>query len=138
MLKKINLQVNTDPAASAQVLSWFEELNQPPISNKVIWWQCQTVLKEGFDNAVEYAHKSLPPETPILIEAIRFPQRIEIRIWDCGVPFNLEEKLREMPELEENEGSRGRGLRIMQKIADQISYRRTSDDRNCLLIVKSY
>ena len=34
--------------------------------------------------------------------------------------------------------SGGVGIKIIGKIADQLSYTRTSDSRNCLLIVKYY
>lgn len=43
-----------------------------------------------------------------------------------------------MPELDVNEGDHGRGLKIIQKIADHLSYTRTSDDRNCFLFIKNY
>jgi len=138
VLKKIHLQVPTDSRVSDQVLSWFEELNQPPITNSKIWWQCQTVLKEGFDNAVEHAHRALPRETPIELEAIRYEGAIEIRIWDCGTPFDLLRKIKETPALEDNIGEHGRGLKIMEKIADDLRYDRLHDARNCLLIVKYY
>lgn len=138
MLKKIYLQVPTDPKVSDQVLSWFEALNQPPLTDGKIWWQCQTVLKEGFDNVVEHAHKGLPFETPIELEAIRYVGTIEIRIWDFGTPFDLLQRIRETPELEDNVGEHGRGLKIMEKIADNLRYDRLDDARNCLLIVKHY
>ncbi len=136
IVKKINLRVKTDRTISDQVLSWFDTLNQPPTVDNRTWWQCQTVLKEGFDNVVDYAHRDLMPDTPIDIEAVRRKTSIEIRIWDQGPPFDLIHKLHQMPTLEENEGERGRGLRIMERIADELSYDRTSDNRNCLVIVK--
>jgi serine/threonine-protein kinase RsbW len=136
IVKKINLRVKTDRTISDQVLSWFDTLNQPPTVDSRTWWQCQTVLKEGFDNVVDYAHKDLMPDTPIDIEAVRRHESIEIRIWDQGPPFDLMHKLNQMPTLEENDGERGRGLRIMERIADHLSYDRTTDNRNCLVIVK--
>lgn len=138
VIKKISLRVKTDPNTAEQLLSWFESLNDPPFLNTNVWWQCQTVLKEGFDNVIEYAHRSLPPETPIDLEATRFPQTIEIRIWDHGSPFDLTGKLAESPKLEDNTQDHGRGLRIMEQIADHLSYERTLDDRNCLLVIKHY
>ncbi|MDX2100263.1 MAG: anti-sigma regulatory factor [Leptolyngbyaceae cyanobacterium bins.59] len=138
ILQKIHLRVKSVPTASGEVLAWFERLNQSPVLDKTVWWQCQTALKEGFDNVVEYAHKNLPTETPIDLEAIRFQRRIEIRIWDYGSPFDLARKLQEMPELEENDADHGRGLKIMQRIADTLAYLRTEDNRNCLLIIKQY
>ncbi|MEH1920755.1 ATP-binding protein [Nostoc sp.] len=138
MNKKIYLQVNTDLKASPQVLSWFEQINQPPILDKQIWWQCQTLIIEGFTNIVEHAHKNLPIETPIEIEAVRLDEYIEIRIWSQGEPFDLEKKLRQTSEFEENEQERGRGLKIMSAIADKLSYEPTGDNRYCLFISKSY
>jgi serine/threonine-protein kinase RsbW len=134
----IYLKVNTDLTASPQVLSWFEQINQPPIPDKQIWWQCQTLMMEGFTNIVEHAHKNLPLETPIEIEAVRFNEYIEIRIWSKGEPFDLEQQLQQTFEFEENEQDRGRGLKIMSAIADKLSYDPTGDNRCCLFISKSY
>ncbi|MEH1817186.1 MAG: anti-sigma regulatory factor [Nostoc sp.] len=138
MNQKIYLKVNTDLTASPQVLSWFEQMNQPPITDKEIWWQCQTLMIEGFTNIVEHAHKNLPIETPIEIEAVRLDEYIEIRIWSQGKPFNLEQKLHQTSEFEDNDRERGRGLKIMSAIADKLSYEPTGDNRYCLFISKSY
>ncbi|MEH2061268.1 MAG: anti-sigma regulatory factor [Nostoc sp.] len=138
MNKKIHLKVNTDLTASPQVLSWFEQMNQPPIPDKEIWWQCQTLLMEGFTNIVEHAHRNLPIETPIEIEAVRFEEYIEIRICCQGEPFDLEQKLRQTTEFEENDQGRGRGLKIMSTIADKLSYEPIADNRYCLFFIKYY
>lgn len=138
MAHKINIQVNTDITASDQVLLWFEQLNQPPLPDAKIWWQCQTLLYEGFTNTVEHAHKNLPFETPINIEGVRSKQYIEIRIWSYGSTFNLKQKLLETPQFEDNDDQRGRGLKIMSLIADELSYVPTPDNRQCLSIKKYY
>ncbi|MBD2532032.1 anti-sigma regulatory factor [Nostoc flagelliforme FACHB-838] len=138
MKNKIYLRVNTDLKASPQVLSWFEQMNQPPIPDKKIWWQCQTLMMEGFTNIVEHAHRKLPIETPIEIEAVRLDKYIEIRIWSQGEPFDLERKLQQTSEFEDNEQERGRGLKIMSVIADKLSYEPTGDNRYCLFISKYY
>ncbi|MBD2519599.1 anti-sigma regulatory factor [Nostoc sp. FACHB-973] len=138
MSKKIYLKVNTDLTASPEVLSWFEQINQPSLPDKKIWWQCQTLLIEGFTNIVEHAHKNLPIETPIEMEAVRLNEYIEIRIWSQGECFNLEEQLQQTSEFEDNDQERGRGLKIMSAIADKLSYERTVDNRYCLFISKYY
>lgn len=138
MTQKIHLQTPTQIAASSEVLSWFEQLNQPPLPDVQIWWQCQTLLQEGFANIVEHAHQNLPSETPIELEAMRLNKHIEIRIWAQGEPFDLEQQLRETPEFEDNDNERGRGLRIMSAIADELSYDRTADNRQLLFIKKCY
>ncbi|HEY9906087.1 MAG TPA: ATP-binding protein, partial [Thermosynechococcaceae cyanobacterium] len=101
-------------------------------------------------NAVRHAHKG---ESALLIdiEIAVYAKWLEIRIWDSGPPFNLHEKLREkllkellerktfdeldlnFDELDLKEG--GWGIKLMWKIADLLRYTRTSDDRNCLLIL---
>ncbi|MEH2246783.1 ATP-binding protein [Nostoc sp.] len=138
MNNKIYLKVKTDLTASPQVLSWFEQMNQPPFLDKKIWWQCQTLMMEGFTNIVEHAHKNLPIETLIEMEAVRLDEYIEIRIWSQGEPFDLEEQLRQTSEFEENDQERGRGLKIMSAIADKLSYERAVDNRYYLFISKYY
>ena len=138
MINQIRLQINTDCATSEQIISWFNQLNQPPIPDLNIWWQCQTLLQEGFTNVVDHAHKNLPPDTPSEIEAVRDSQSIEIRIWDRGLPFDLEQKLREVSDFENNDNARGRGLKIMSNLSDKLCYERTPDNRNCLKIMKKY
>jgi serine/threonine-protein kinase RsbW len=135
---KIHLKINTNLAFLSEILSWFEQINQPPITNQQIWWQCQTLLIEGFTNTVEHAHKNLPIETPIEIEAVRFNQHIEIRIWCEGEPFDLEDKLLQIGEFEENYQERGRGLKIMSAIADNLYCESVVDHRYCLFISKYY
>ncbi|MBW4650682.1 MAG: ATP-binding protein [Kastovskya adunca ATA6-11-RM4] len=119
------------------VLSWFNGLNQPFIPKKV-WLQCQLALAEGLTNAIRHAHKGLPTEAPIDIEVTVFPTSLEMRIWDQGPPFDLEQRLPDMQQKADEQAIGGRGIAILQKIADQLSYTRTEDNRNCLLVVKSF
>lgn len=138
MFSKISLQINTDLNASERVLSWFEQLDRPPIPDRNIWWQCQTLLQEGFINIVEHAHQELSSDTPIEIEAIRSDKTIEIRIWGYGKPFDLQKQLQETPDFLDNDRERGRGLRIMSAIADELKYFPTEDGRYCFLTIKHY
>ncbi|MBD2566505.1 ATP-binding protein [Anabaena lutea] len=135
---KIFLKVNTDLDAAAEILSWFEQINQPPFPDQQIWWQLQTILIEGFINIVEHGHKNLSPLTPIELEAIRFNKHIEIRIWCFGQPFDLAQQLQDTPELEDNDKERGRGLKIISAIADKLTYEQIADNRYCLFMSKSY
>lgn len=100
--------------------------------------QCQLALVEGFTNAVRHAHKDQPIECLIELEVLLFPERMEMRIWDQGAPFNLHQRLNELPQELDCYAEGGRGLRLMQRIADSLTYTRTDGDRNCLLIVKHY
>lgn len=131
------LQVNTDLDALAQVLEWFDQFSAPPTPPQT-WMQCQLALAEGFTNAVRHAHDGQPMELPIDLEGLVFEDRLEIRIWDRGSPFDLDERLNRMPRDLDTEAEGGRGLRLMERIADHLSYTRTQDGRNCLLIIKKF
>ncbi len=136
-LHRAFLQVNTDLDALALVLEWFDQFSNPPTPPQA-WMQCQLALAEGFTNAVRHAHADKPEAALIDLEAQVFGDRLEIRIWDQGDPFDLEERLHRMPKELDTEAEGGRGLRLMERIADHLSYVRTSDARNCLLIVKKF
>lgn len=135
-VKKIYLKVPTNISISGQVLSWFEQINQPPIYDKVFWWKCQTLLIEGFTNVVEHAHKDLPVETPIELEVTSYDEHVEIRIFSFGKQFDIEKMLKNIPEFDDNFNERGRGLKIINAIADEFSYEVQFDNRYCLFIRK--
>ncbi|MBD1940699.1 anti-sigma regulatory factor [Microcoleus sp. FACHB-68] len=136
-IHKAEIQVGSNLSDLSQVLSWFDQFNHPPVP-KYIWMQCQLAIAEGFTNAVRHAHRDKPPETPIEIEVAIFPQRLEIRIWDRGQPFDLKGSVADMPAQVDEEAVGGRGLKLLDRIADGLSYTQTEDQRNCLLIVKYY
>jgi len=130
-------QFPSDLQALDQILLWFDQLNQPSIPRKV-WLQCQLALAEGFTNAVRHAHKNLSGDLSVDIEVTIAPQCLELRIWDCGPPFDLEGRLQNLQHQVDTRATGGRGLAILQKISDHLSYTRTDDNRNCLLVAKSY
>lgn len=130
-----SIQFSSELNALPQVLAWFEQFNQPPIPYSV-WLEYQLALVEGFTNAVRHAHASKTPETPIDLEIAIDHEIIELRVWDCGSGFNLDQSLAN-PQVPEQTAERGRGLKIIEKIADTVSYTRVGQ-RNCLLILKHY
>lgn len=136
-LKRSRIQALSDLNALADVLEWFEQFNAPPIANEV-WWQCQTVLAEGFTNAVRHAHDNLPETTPIDMEVTVTSQWFELRIWDHGPPFDLRSKLKSISEKKYDPLTQtsGRGLIFMDLLTDELDYTRTANNRNCLLLRK--
>lgn len=136
-LLEAHLCTNTDLRTLAQVLAWFDQFNHPTIPHPV-WLQCQLALAEGFTNAVRHAHKDQARDTVIEIAVKVSNHSLEIRIWDFGVGFDLEQTLKKMSTELNHDAGGGRGLKLMQRMADQLSYTRTADHRNCLLIVKQF
>jgi serine/threonine-protein kinase RsbW len=134
--KHAHIQVNTDLNALFKVLTWFEQFKS--MMSPTVWTQCQLALAEGFTNAVRHAHRDQPFETPIEIEVTVFEQTLEIRIWDLGPKFDLDQHIDALSMEVDREAEGGRGLKLMKQIADILTYTRTLDERNCLLIVKHY
>ncbi len=134
--KQISFQVQSNLLYLEQVLAQLEQINEPWVSKKD-WLQCQLALAEGFTNAVRHAHKALPEDVKITIDITLTKEQIKLQIWDYGPPFDLESFVASQHKKKYNLSTGGRGIEILQKIADHLSYLRTEDDRNCLLIVKN-
>jgi len=135
------LQVASDLTALDPVLVWFDQLCLPGMSGPAwshFWVQCKTVLAEGFTNAVRHAHKGYPRETLVTIAVTFQAQGIEICIWDSGPPFDFQQKLKELQAQHDLYADGGRGLMIMDSLADRLEYCRLPDRRNCLRVLKSY
>jgi serine/threonine-protein kinase RsbW len=132
--QKIFFQVKTDLVYLEEVLHRFEAMKQSWINQKD-WLECQLALAEGFTNAVRHAHKNRSSETLIDIEIKVTSEEIKIQIWDYGQPFQLKSVSKPVYSLEEL-SSGGRGIEILQKIADELEYDHLPDNRNCLMIKK--
>ncbi|MGF1495037.1 MAG: ATP-binding protein [Microcoleaceae cyanobacterium] len=130
-------QAPTTLDALSSVLLWFDQV-QLDVIPRPVWLRCQLALAEGFTNAVRHAHRQLSRDQTIEIEAVIFPKEIELRIWDYGPVFDKDRKLDELPASQSKSAGGGRGLRLLRDIADELSYTRTSDHRNCLFIRKYY
>jgi serine/threonine-protein kinase RsbW len=136
-MQKSGFQAKTDLAELSQVLAWFDEVMQSSLP-EITFMQCQILLAEGFTNAVRHAHKDRSLNTPIDLEVVMLPEQLEIRIWDYGQPFDLEQKIKSLPAKVDTAATGGRGLKLLMIMAGHLSYFRTEDDRNCLLIIKQF
>ena len=130
-----SLEVNTDLRALTQVLDWLDQLHCEGVPNE-IWLQCQLAIAEGFTNAVRHAHRDRALETPIRLEITVSASYLEISIWDQGPPFDLDRQLEHLPP-SNSEAEGGRGLVLIQKIADDLSYERIEGGYNRLRIRKA-
>lgn len=141
MIRFDRLIVQTDVNAIARILTWFEAFQHPPVS-QAIWLQGQIALIEAFTNAVHHAHAQLPRQTPIKLEAAVYVDRLEIKVWDRGAPFNLVQLIdrveQDYPDPLEHEEHWGAAL--FKKLRDQhawnIEYRCFREGQNCLYLVK--
>lgn len=137
MLQKAHLTVKSDLSLLSQVQDWFNGFCTRH-STRFLWLKQQLyplnlALAEGFSNAVRHAHYELPSETPIDIDLSLWDDRIEIRIWDKGKPFNPDSIEEPIP------GTLrigGYGWFLLRRLSDQVLYERSHDGRNCLIIVK--
>ena len=135
MLKTKRIHVNTDLSELSKVLDWFQGLHQESV-NAEDWMQCQIALAEGFTNVVRHAHQSLPPQTLVEIDLNFYPNHIEMQIWDSGPPFSLMEQIGQYTASITDASTSGRGLMLLQKIANELDYKRVDQTRNCLSLIK--
>jgi serine/threonine-protein kinase RsbW len=138
MVQRDHLTVNSELKLLNQVQQWFEQFckqNLPHLrsSDDLLLYRLNLALAEGFTNAVRHAHHALPPETTIDIGLTLWVDRIEIRIWDWGKPFDPD-SLKEPEPGTLQVG--GYGWFLLRRLADQVTYERHANSRNCLLIVK--
>ncbi|MEO0457591.1 MAG: anti-sigma regulatory factor [Cyanobacteria bacterium P01_A01_bin.114] len=135
MLKQDHLIVQSQLEKLSEVQAWFHRFcdtaTQPWIDE--VFDPLNLALAEGFTNAVRHAHVDLPEETPIYLDISLWIDRIEMRIWDQGHPFDPD-GLKEPKPGTLSEG--GYGWFLLRRLADQVEYKRAQDDRNCLWIVK--
>ena len=129
--------VRSDLKLLNPVQQWFEEFCERYLP-KYGWSDTQVyclnlALAEGFTNAVRHAHHALPPETTIEIQVSLWIDKLEIRIWDYGKPFNPDVITEPEPGTLQVGGY---GWFLLRRLADKVVYQRDSDSRNCLLIVK--
>lgn len=139
MLKHDHLIVNSDLRLLTYVQEWFEQFSQEYLSEQAGWSEKQLynlnlALAEGFTNAVRHAHYGLSPETRVQIDVTVWEERVEIRIWDHGPPFNPDTVAE--PELGTLRQG-GYGWFLLRRLADRVVYQRYQDKRNCLIIVKN-
>jgi serine/threonine-protein kinase RsbW len=131
------LTIHSDLHGLSRVQNWFRQYCVE--SSPDGFWLKQEVpplnvaLTEGVSNAMRHAHQTLPIETEIDIDLKLWNDRIEIRVWDYGQPFDpnsVEEPIPGVPRLG------GYGWFLMRRLTDQVRYERSQDGRNCLVMVK--
>ncbi|MBD2450390.1 anti-sigma regulatory factor [Nostoc sp. FACHB-152] len=137
MVERDHLTVRSELTLLNRVQQWFEQFCLQYVF-QFGWTQNQVyrvnlALAEGFTNAVRHAHRFLPPETTIEIEVSLWADRMEIRIWDYGNPFNPDAIAEPKPGTPQVGGY---GWFLLRRLTDRVVYERSPDGRNCLLIVK--
>ena len=135
--QRASLQVSSDLNALVDVLSWFDQFQDSLLPYNV-WLQCQLAIAEGFTNAVRHAHRHQAPGTPIDLEVEVHSNVLEIRIWDRGPGFDIEQYFQTRSPTVDESAEGGRGLSLMRQIADDLHYSQTHDQRNCLYISKRF
>jgi serine/threonine-protein kinase RsbW len=70
------------------LLDWFDQ-SRPPGLDPMLWIQAQTVLVEGFTNAVRHAHAHLTHPPPVEVALEVTPAYLKLHIRDHGAPFDI-------------------------------------------------
>jgi len=137
IVQQDHMTVKSELKLLNQVQQWFEQFCLKHLS-QLGWSESQLyrlnlALAEGFTNAVRHAHHALPPETAIDIGVSLWLDRLEIRIWDYGNPFDPDAIAEPKPGTLQVGGY---GWFLLRRLADKVIYERDTNNRNCLLIVK--
>jgi serine/threonine-protein kinase RsbW len=137
MVQRDHLMVKSELKLLNVVQEWFEQFCSKYLSHlgrsDSQLYRLNLALAEGFTNAVRHAHHTLPPETAIDIDLSLWDDRLEIRIWDRGKPFNPDAIAEPEPGTLQVGGY---GWFLLRRLVDRVVYERASDERNCLLIIK--
>ena len=136
-LQTINIEVPGDLQELNGLLIKFNQIHQSFIPCRD-WLQCRLALAEGFTNAVRHAHKNIPKEIPIEIQVRLRRNSMEIRIWDYGSAFDLKGFINKTAEKHHAWLGSGRGIPLLNKIADRLDYKRTEQQKNCLIVFKKF
>ncbi|TVU54846.1 MAG: ATP-binding protein [Arthrospira sp. PLM2.Bin9] len=133
LLMRSHLQVGTDLLFLEEVLEWFEQITTPFLPPDLNY-ECKIAITEGFTNVVRHAHHGLSKATPIDIQVDILSNYIEIKLWDVGQPFDFHKKLHLIlnEKIAPLEKEQGRGLILMSKLTDELTYCRLENHRNCL------
>jgi len=136
-MRQAQLVVTSHLDKLSQIQHWFKHLCAGSTAD-LAWIHTYVdrltlALTEGFTNAVRHAHAGLPAETTIRIDITLAPHAVEICILDHGQPFDPDGLVDPEP------GSlldSGYGWFLLRRLADQVTYKRLGDGRNCLSIIQ--
>ncbi|WP_427161113.1 ATP-binding protein [Aliinostoc sp. HNIBRCY26] len=136
-MQQDHLKVKSELKLLNQVQQWFEDFCLKHLF-QLGWSETQLyrlnlALAEGFTNAVRHAHHTLPPDTTIEIAVSLWIDKLEIRIWDYGKPFNPDAIAEPAPGTLQVGGY---GWFLLRRLTDSVVYERSDDGRNCLVILK--
>lgn len=136
-LMTAELTTRSQASAVNEVLDWLQQVRPEFVPSRP-WLECQTVIIEGFDNVLQHAHRHLSPETAIALRLSVYTEGMEMEIWDYGEPFDLSHALQQLPEKQTEVAEHGRGLILMCRILDYMTYTRAEDGRNYLRMIKAF
>jgi len=98
-------------------------------------FELEVAVVEAVNNAVEYAHHH-NREKVVTVRVQLRPDRIKFTVIDSGDPFNFKAAMAAAVGLEDSEHvERGRGLKIIEALVDEIKYKRR-DNKNHITLVK--
>lgn len=136
-LKVRSLTVESTREDTQVALTWFDQLRPTNINDRS-WVELKTVLGEGIDNILKYAHKDLPSSTPIDLELNVLSNCLILQLWDRGPGLDNPDKLFTRLEDVDPMAEGGKGFGIMNDLTDFLSYNPTLDQRQCLLAIKHF
>ncbi len=128
-----------------KIRSFCQEALRPHVADKGLHRKLILAIDEAVANVIEhgFACRGDGEDTTIELSISLEPDRIGVRIRDCGRPFDPRAKLdavQEDPGASGGSGPyffhRGYGLQLIRLIMDEIDYERTPNGENILHLTK--
>lgn len=118
-------------------LEWFSALKPVDVSSQE-WDACITLFGEAAANVL--SHATMPQHESLLnrVEVTFSHDMVQIKVWDRGPGFDFEAHVERLPESIPSWAEHGRGLWLMNKISDYMSYVSTKDESNCLTLKRKW
>jgi sigma-B regulation protein RsbU (phosphoserine phosphatase) len=113
------------------VQDFCRKLPEPRLSGEAVD-ALMLAAHEAVCNVMQHAHQGRP-DIPVQILAEAYDDRVELRVFDTGVGFNLDKVA---PPRTDGSQESGYGVFLMKKLVDDVDYRRDELGRNYYWLVK--
>ncbi|MEM9806203.1 MAG: ATP-binding protein [Cyanobacteria bacterium P01_D01_bin.56] len=118
-------------------MHWFSRC-QPSSVDKGIWAACITAMGEAFENTIYHAKGPSETVNTTRVEVTITTCMIQMCVWDSGPGFNFDQRMKALPKSVPLYAEKGRGLWIIDHIADYVNYCQTDNQLNCFTIQKKW
>jgi serine/threonine-protein kinase RsbW len=130
----IRLSIESEPGSVFLIgLAVNRIASSIPVSQQSAF-EMELAVVEAVNNAIEHAHH-YQHNKPVTVRLRLYSDQIRFTIIDRGAPFDFEAELsRVLNRHDAGEPERGRGLRIIRELMDEVEYERKGETNRITLV----